>query len=708
MADGVSDGGAAVQPKIDYSRAFNQLCHLVALNRTDSVEGAIDNLVLTTVVVAQPHDIRGPIDLTSAIFVLFGAQLEEDRVRASLDGHLGVGTLMRDRAGTIVPAPEAAARVEQRIAEARHLEEAVKAEWLASVRVPGLEHVDGEALWRCLQLYMALAFRRHGAETVVLLSPGAAARKMPSGALSNYMNASIDRTGLRDSASATANAINAFFSSPTPQRSRYVSQLLDGTFTFFALSLDEETSEYLKSSIEPLNVLLDTNFIFGLLDLHNNYLVKASKELVRFIQESRIPFKLFYHEYTLREIERTLLGLSEQLRARRWQQALSRAAIASDAVYGLERVYHLLNSEQPVDVDAFLAKYENPAILLKALGLEIYRGSGTAPYSTEEKGFVVADYKAFLDRFAPRERSYQAVDHDASVWLALSRLRKPGVPTLRSGFIFLTNDYWFHLWDKRNKLQMATPGGVVLPTQLLQVLRPLVPATDDFDRRFGETFALPEFRTAQSGYGRVSSKVLSYLATFKDVPEELALSLLKDHALAARLREVSADSTEFADAIESRLVELNRGLIEEKTGLQEELIAAREAAEREAAERQSTVSGTREDEARLGAELEELRGELKRHETRADSAEEELRQRRSLERGAGFVLMAVAAAVLLWFGPELWSLPWSADHPRRVNLTLAAAISTTGVAWIIAQERLRLWALGVAVLGGLFAVVQVL
>ena len=79
------DRAAEVAGDVDYGRAFTKLCHLVALNRTDTLEGAVDSVILTTLVVAPAEDIRGPRALVAAIPVLFGAQLEEERVRDAID-----------------------------------------------------------------------------------------------------------------------------------------------------------------------------------------------------------------------------------------------------------------------------------------------------------------------------------------------------------------------------------------------------------------------------------------------------------------------------------------------------------------------------------------------------------------------------------------------------------------------------------------------
>jgi hypothetical protein len=118
-------------------------------------------------------------------------------------------------------------------------------------------------------------------------------------------------------------AIANFFSKMGPERTQYVAQLVDGTYTFLALSVHQATREYVRSQIQPLKLSLDTNFIFGLLDLHSNVLGDASRELDEVIRSNSYPFTLYYHEDTLEEIRRTIGGIGRNLSGRHWPQGIA-------------------------------------------------------------------------------------------------------------------------------------------------------------------------------------------------------------------------------------------------------------------------------------------------------------------------------------------------------------------------------------------------
>lgn len=687
----------------DYDRAFNQLCHLVALNRTDKVQGAVESLVVAALVSDRGTNYKTADALALAVFALFGARLGRGQVADALDSLLAGGRIERSADGTLSPCPDETIGVNARASGARALETTVKQEWLKQVSaVVPAQDLD-EALWIALQGYLARAFRRHGVMAAQLLSDNAYSNE-PEGPLSSYLGEAIAEAGLEAHKAAAQAALELFFTQTTSARTTYLIQLLDGTFTFFALTLDEATTSYLKNTLTPLRIFLDTNYIFGLLDLHNNSYVDASKELVRFIQENKLPFKLYYHEYTYRELDRTLFAQAQHLRSRRWEMAISRAAVQADACDGLERLYHELNSKSPTDIEAFLSRYQNLGQLLEPLGLDIYREGGGDPFSVEEKALFVAEYRAFLVGKSSYERSYAALDHDASIWLALRRQRTPGNSALDSGALFLTNDYWFHSFDRAEaKRRYGFRGGIVLPSQLLQILRPLVPATDDFDRRFVETFAMPEFRSVQSGYAETSSKVLSYLATYRDLPAKTAVKILKNHALSSRLRKMDPTSTEFADAVEQEVVAINKSLLEENVSLAEEVRRLKtESSPPVPAPVVSLVA-----EPRVVAPEPVRTDEINSLVKRAEAAEDQLLRWRTRDRwvGAG-ALIAVGVAAIV-FGPEI--LNWAAvrTHPHVNGLKLAASIIWIGICVGAAKTEWRSAAIVTAIIGGFLAAIQI-
>lgn len=735
----------ALQTRDGYERAFQHLCHLVSLTKTGKTRGAIDNLVITAIGLDTAESFRSPDEVASAVESLFGIVIGSSDVRRAIDGAVAGGRLVRARGtGELSLSLATRGQLDGRIADSRDLESAVREEWSLELRAGGYAAGEPEVdqLWSCLQNYMARAFRRHGAMAVELLDARLMLNDHDQESLVACMDGAISETGLAAERTKTAAAISTFFKTTTPTRARYVAQLLDATFTFFALTVNDATAAYLSQSLKPLSLFLDTNFIFGLLGIHENPLSEASRELVSFVRGHSFPFTFYVHERTLKEIAATLEHVADRLLGRRWSPELSRAAITTGTGTGVELAYHRLNAESPVDPKIYLSKFDHMVDLLKDHGVKLYRPPQTEVISVEEKALKIAEYMHFVETKRPgKPKPYEALDHDIVVWISLQRQRKRTQSALDAGALFLTNDVLFRNFDWKY-LRDGNVGSVVLPGQLLQVLRPFVKATDDFDKRFVEAFVAPEFRAAQTDYEDTASQVLSYLTTFKDVPAETAVRILTNEMLLARLRQTEQGSEEFKELIESALIEDNAALLEEREALnaqieeeriktQTQLAAASalvrdsqtaieearsDAARREQSAREEERLLAAQERQRLLDELTQQQARLEqslhgaRTEERSSLHDELSRARTSLRK---FRIVTAVAATLIGFVAIL-TLPhllhWTYLHqsPHRSGLYGCALLLWSGICWTIGEPRHCKTALGIVSIGAVLGALQLM
>lgn len=529
-------------------------------------------------------------------------------------------------------------------------------------------------------------------------------------------------------------AIKAFFESSTPARTKYLAQLLDNTFTFYAVSIHEAAARYMRA-LPALTLFFDTNFIFGLLGLHTNSLGDVGKELISFIRENKFPFKLYFHEETLAEIQRTIAGIGRRLVDQRWPQQISRAAVSNKrllgALTGVEYRYHALNAVHPVDPKDFLSKYKHVEQLLDEYGIKLYREPFNTPaVPTEDRGELIAEYEAFVDVRRPNDpKPYEALDHDIRVWLAVQGKRTAGGATpIDGGALFVTLDLLFHAFDRQYlRTYNQAPGSVALPNQLLQVLRPFGRQSADFDARFVETFGISEIRTAHSDYGVTTSKVLSLLASFSEVSEETAVRILADEVLLQDLSGLEEESEAFRQRIDNALVADNAHLLEEQESVRRQREAENEAHLRELAEKEAAIAALRSemttalakvDEDRQAAErrADERHAEMKQsirrsaadiHEQVAARKAESQRARRAERhaRLAAAALVAVIAAVLIGIVPWATHWAWLEGHDHREGLYLSATALTAVACWAIVAPDSRRRSKAVATLGVVGAIV---
>ncbi len=540
-----------------------------------------------------------PKELSEAVAAHFGLQISEGELDEALHRLTSRGLLVATADRQLAPSSSARDAVESRSNRARELEATVRSEWSADLqRSFGMDLPEGK-LWSALLQFNAAMFREHGIETIALLQPPETTPDL--GSLQSWVAEAAKSAGLGGKEKLVRSVLELFFNHHSEAKDQYLAQLLDSTFTFYALTLDDATASFLRGTLPAISIFFDTNFIFGLLGLHDNPLNDVSSELISVIRERKFQFKLYYHERTLREIEQTLFAVGQRLRNRKWQQALSRGAVQAGTLSGVELRYHRLNSEQPIDPDVFLSKYEKIPALLDEFGVSIYRSTETKA-EEQQRWALAAELNDLVTKWRPgRPRRYEAVDHDVTLWRTVRGIRRTERPTLASGALILTVDRVLHRFDRHMARAEGITPSVVLPAQLMQVIRPFVPGTSEFDRRFVEAFAIPEFRGLIGDYASTASKVSSYLATYKDVPEPTAVRLLRDELLMDRLKERPEESPDFREAVDNALVKANS-----------ELVATNAALVRRLESEKSTSSSKQLDyERRLGELAEEL-AELKR------------------------------------------------------------------------------------------------
>jgi hypothetical protein len=701
---------------------LNRLCHVVALSKEGKGSQALDGLIVALIAGDASSPLSSASQVTQAIHRTYGLHVPVARVQSSLDRSLNSGQLLRDRASTIFMVPPAIqTHVQERAAEAVQLEQAVRTEFAEIVvrrvgQIP-TELIDG--LWHCLQVYIARLFSRHGAETVLLLNPSMSIRNGGVRAVNSYLEDAVKESQCGLAEDLVLDLIQEFFLDPSPSRTRYVSQIMDLTFNVYALTMDKNISIALKGNIPNLFIFLDTNVIFGLLDLHAHPLIDVSREILELISKHKLPFRLFYHPETLREAERTLYYISERLCGKGWTQELSRAAVTVGNLSGIELRYHEMNAQFPISADAFLSKYSHVQDLLSDLGIAEYRIGEESEGAAMKRHTMVEEYRGYVKERRPnRPKPYAVLNHDIAVWQTVQSLRGTSRSLLDVKALFLSCDYLFYHYDWQRLRSRGGMGSIVIPSQLLQVLRAFLPVDDDFDRKFVEALTIPEFRTLGGDYSTTASSVLSYLALYKDLREETAVRILTDEALMSQLREVEETSADFKEAIENAVINHNQDLLDRVENLRRdaheysrreqemhaqirETLTSREEAERALQEQKALLESQqqvaaealrREAEAARRADAAEGDRQAAEEVGRREKEERELQLRElSLERDAAIrrvqvwkrLIIAILIVPFAWIVvlqlPNWVNWTWFVQHQNRYGLQMSVMVIVAGL-----------------------------
>jgi hypothetical protein len=554
----------------NFSLTFEQMCNFAAIAKTQDADETLRQLIQLCLVILPDEKFESVSQIMDAM-TLFDLQFPEHQVQAGLNRLIAQGGILQPT-NTYFTVPDSdRTKLQTRIGEVKVLEERVKQEWLEEIskRFPTLET---DQAWKALQGHLASVFRNHGIQAIALLDPSIYTPPEQVENLSSLLNDALKDLFLPEQRATARDAISSFLSTvgEHPERAKYITQLGDGVFTYFSLTVEPGVARHFHKKLSPLTLFFDTNFLFQICNFYGTGPEKeASYELLRIVERHKFPFKLRYHQATRQEMRSTIDHYGAILRS-----GQSRSIPTS-----IELVFHELNAKTGIDVDTFLKPYEHFDVFLTDKKILIHRMQAER---RREHTPLLQEYRRFLE-VRGKFKGEESLKHDMTLLEAVHQLRSKAKSSLEAGALLITLDTFLYRFDWEISRTQGRPACVVLPDHFMQVLRPFVPSDSDFDRSFAATFALPEFRAMESKLSEAQQQLSSYLTSYEPFPEETAASLLTNGLLMERLHKVENDEQLQKD-VESAMVYENAALLEEKAVL--EKLLEREKAERAAKEKQ--------------------------------------------------------------------------------------------------------------------------
>ena len=578
----------------NFSLTFEQMCNFAAITKTQDADETLRQLIQLCLVILPDEKFESASQIMEAM-ALFDLQFSEQQVQAGLNRLLAQGRILQPTDAYFTVPDSDRTQLQTRIREVKALEERVRQEWLEEIsnRFPILET---DQAWKALQGHLASVFRNHGIQAIALLDPSIFTPPEQVENLSSLLNEALEGLFLPEQRATAYDAISSFLATigEHAERAKYITQLGDGVFTYFSLTVEPEVARHFHKKLSQLTLFFDTNFLFQICNFYGTGPQKeASYELLRIVQRHKFPFKLRYHQVTRQEMRSTIDHYGAILRS-----GQSRSIPTS-----IELVFHELNARTGIDVDTFLKPYEHFDVFLTDKNILIHRMQAQR---RSEHTPLQQEYRRFLE-VRGKFKGEESLKHDITLLEAVHQLRSKAKSSLEAGALLVTLDMSLYRFDWEMSRIQGRQACVVLPDHFMQVLRPFVPSDSDFDRSFAATFALPEFRAMESKLSQAQQQLFSYLTSYEFIPEETAASLLTNGLLMERLHKVENDE-ELQKDVESAMVYENAALLEEKAVL--EKLLERAEAERAAKEKQ----------------LEQEKIEAEQMKTRAEQAEQLLRQ----------------------------------------------------------------------------------
>lgn len=663
----------------DFSLAFQQMCSMVAIGQTKSQDETLRELILQTLVLLPDEKLSDENSLAKVINSVFGIQIADHEIKHAIERLTSEGSLRLTDSGVFTLDAKLNTALKYAIENSFNLENKVRDRWQGEISesYPGLEFATA---WSALRNYLAGAFLRHGIQAVALLDSSIDLNHIHSHSLSEILKDAVK--DIPDELKLDAkNAISSFVANTGmfPERATYIAQLADGAFSYFNLASDPKTSEDFRNHLNSLLLFLDTNFLFGILGLTVNPQVAVSNDLIRVIQLFNFPFTLRRHIKTETELNISVTKYEEELAKRRWSKNISRAALTSRFISGVEVKYHQAYIESGIDVQSFFLPYHHVDVLLDDRQIEKDKTETSDEKSQQRVATLIADYEQFLKRKG-RDKSYKPIAHDMTLLDIVRQLRADTKSTLDAGALIITCDYSLYAFDWETSKKQGMRPCTVLPNLFWQVLRPFIPSDENFSQAFAQTFAIPEFRIIGSGAADACSKMMNILSGFKDFPEETAKRMLSNDILIEQLRKAENDEA-FQGFVEAAIIEENALLLDENMVLNKRIETEQKGKEDATRKLEQTNELARQTEGRFRFEqTERMKAEddakkaqaerIKSEEAANKEREARLKAEQKLQVAYTFlatIVGVVSVGAFEWF---IHYIPWAwlISHPNSYGL----------------------------------------
>jgi hypothetical protein len=358
----------------------------------------------------------------------------------------------------------------------------------------------------------------------------------------------------------------------------YIARMLHATFCVEASGLKKEIIDKLNSSVgKPIQfrIFVDTNFLFSLLELHDNPSNSAATELKELIKTlgSNPTIDLYVTPRTIDEAKHSIGLAKERLtgfpRGANFNGATNQARFS-----GLDAKYLERRNEggRCLSADEWFDPYlHNFVPLAREKGVELYNKK-LEDYATRQD--VVDDITSILkieEKRGSRGKSYPMVEHDMILWHLVNDNRPGYVESaVEAKDWILTLDFRLIGFDEH---KMKRRGGKVPicihPTSLIQLLQFWIPRTPEFEEAILGSMRLPFlFSDLDSEAERTSLRILKGIGRLEDndqIPDTAISRVMLNDGLRSRLGE-GESTDEEAKLIRDALVDELRSVAEEHKG----------------------------------------------------------------------------------------------------------------------------------------------
>lgn len=653
------------------------LVHHVELNESGWWKKAVGQIVKGVLWKAKtPLTIS---ELNRALQTELGLRLPEDILSRQLDNLSSLGAVVRlpgpnfkltEQAFQELSAANTAAQAEQEACQAAFFDSCAK----------NAPEVDATKAWQKFTKALNNAIHVTGANLYHLLADGNLQRDVDW--LSEFIDkfAAEQREGLRV-------VLKEFFAPDNHVCRQQVLRYLTAHFFAEATQLRPETLNVIDNDrkTRSIKVVLDTNFIFSVLQLHDNPADEAALSLIDLAQKShgKLDIKLYVLPSTLDEAKAVLVNQMHLVERVRTTRAMANAALSQPLPSIARRFFNAASLSTALSARSFFQPYiDDLRTILRDKGIAVLEAHSALYHQRQDVVDDVLDEQNRENSELPenKRKGYETILHDVVLWHAVNDRRPADIDSpFEVEYWAVSIDWRLISFDRSRRNASRAKLPVVLhPSNLLQLVQFWVPRTPQLEESLIDALRLPLFfQSFDPEDERATVKVLESLSRIEnvyDLPEPTLKKVLANQVLRGRLRDAEASNDQVFELVRDELLSVHNSVLAELETSKSELqirseslnIAQQERMQANAAHAAATKQA---EEAKREAADAELRAqELERarqaadkqariNSSRADVAERELARQRYII--LFYVLPAAVGlgAVYVCNGPVVTQFP---------------------------------------------------
>lgn len=672
------------------------LIHHVELNQTGWWRKAVAQVVRGVLWKAKtPMTLP---ELSLALKRELGIQLTEDVLAKQLDSLASQGATTRLPGPNFKLTEKAQQELTSAHEQATKEQEACRTDFLAAC-AQHCPNLDGAKVWSEFTTALVGAIQVTGANLFHLLADGNLERDVDWFAefLGKFDHG--DQAGLRS-------ILAAFFAPENRVCRSQVLRLLSAHFFAEASQLRPETLALIEGDkkARSIKVVLDTNFIFSVLGLHDNPGDDAALSLVEVAQKAgrNLDVRFYVLPSTLDEAQRVLLNQMHLVERVRTTRAMAQVALTQPLPSVAKKFFDAALRSPGLTAATFFQPYiDDLRSILRDKGIAVLEAHQTIYHQRQDVVDDVLDEQRREEAELPEQRrkGYETLLHDAVLWHAVMDRRPADADSpFDVEFWAVSIDWRLIAFDRKKRAANASRMPVVLhPSNLVQLVQFWVPRSPELEESLVDSLRLPMFfQSFDPDDERATVKVLEALSRYEnvgDLPEQTLKTVLANQALRGRLRDADASNDEALELIREELLtehrdalsqlEIARGelhgaqaslSVERRTRLQSEAdldaqtkavqdAEAKAAAAEQLAAKESKVRQDLEEQLRLAKQAADL--QLKTQTDNAEATERRLVRQRYVLLFAVMPLLLGAALAYVGYRPAVEALPALAKGWKR-------------------------------------------